>query len=115
MRRLLLAILLVCALPIGAQIIGSTTDITINNVGGGGGGDFLAWTAASGATGYKVYGNLNFDGPPYESSTDVGNVTSVARATLTWVTSGTWYFNIRSYDESGLEGPWGDQIEVVVP
>jgi len=83
--------------------------------GGGGGGGFLSWTAAPGATGYKVYGNLNYDGPPYYNVTDVGNVTTVSQAALTWVTSGTWYFNIRSYDESLLEGPWGDQIQVIVP
>jgi hypothetical protein len=70
----------------------------------------LSWTAESGATGYRVYWD-SMSGPPYANSADVGNVTSYDPSG--WG-AGTWYANVRSYDDSDLEGPYGTEITVTL-
>jgi hypothetical protein len=76
----------------------------------GTGGNLLSWAGVSGATGYKVYWD-SISGPPYTNSVDVGIQTNYD---ATPFGAGTWYANIRSYDESGLEGPWGTETEVTI-
>lgn len=78
-----------------------------------GGAGMLTWTAATGATGYRVYWDT-MSGPPYSNSQDVGSVLTYPAASLTGIGTGTRYLNIRSYDESGLEGPWGTEIQVTL-
>jgi hypothetical protein len=74
---------------------------------------FLSWDAVSGASGYNVYWGT-VGGPPYANVVDVGNVTSADQGDFAGLGTGTRYFNIRSYDESMLEGPWGAEITVTV-
>jgi hypothetical protein len=74
------------------------------------GGNLLSWSGVSGATGYKVYWD-SISGPPYTNSVDVGTQTNYDATP--WG-AGTWYANIRSYDGSGLEGPYGTEITVVI-
>jgi hypothetical protein len=74
------------------------------------GGNLLSWSGVSGASGYKVYWD-SISGPPYTNSVDVGTQTNYDATP--WG-AGTWYANIRSYDESGLEGPWGTETEVTI-
>lgn len=80
----------------------------------GGGGNFLSWDAVTGATGYAVYWDTT-PGPPYANRVDVGNVTSLASSSsLPGIGTGLRYFNVRSYDESLLEGPYGAELSKTV-
>ena len=76
-------------------------------------GVFLSWNSATGATGYNVYWGT-VSGPPYANVVDVGNVLSADQGDFAGLGTGTRYFNIRSYDESDLEGPWGVEVTKVV-
>jgi hypothetical protein len=79
----------------------------------GGGAYDINWTAATNATGYKVYWDT-IGGPPYANTYDVGNVLGVNYSSLSGIGTGTRYFNVRSYDQSALQGPWGTQFTKVV-
>jgi hypothetical protein len=95
-----------CASPLAGPIVKGTRG------GGGGGAGFVSWDAVTNATGYKVYWDT-MGGPPYTNSADAGNVLTYTPAGLS---SGvTYYVNVRAYDESGLEGAWGTQLQKVAP
>lgn len=105
----------------GGDDLASFSGTTILN----GAGAFLTWTAVTGAAGYKVYwsttpfGYMNAElvaAGTVAGVEDLGNVTSAAQGDFTGIGTGTRYFQARSYDDSGMEGPWDDskQITVVV-
>ena len=96
--------------------------LTSSQTGSLGGSGVLGWNALSDATGYKVYWATTSWG--YEDAAavaagsiagvaTVGAVTSIASwSTFSGIGTGTRYFNIRAYDESGLEGPWITDTEL---
>jgi hypothetical protein len=92
--------------PGSYSVTGREVDLTIASTAG----VELSWSAVTNAAGYKIYWD-SISGPPYDNSVDVGNVLTYDPSG--WG-SGTWYANIRSYDESGLEGPWGTEVEVTL-
>jgi hypothetical protein len=94
-----------------ARTASAALSAQVDTQAGGGTGD-LAWDAVSGATGYRVYWD-SVSGPPYSNSVNVGNVTSYT-PTAAVMGTGTKYVNVRSYDASGIEGPWGTEITITL-
>ncbi|MHB8108962.1 MAG: InlB B-repeat-containing protein [Syntrophorhabdaceae bacterium] len=66
----------------------------------------LAWDAAAGVAGYKVY--YGTSSRNYTASVNVGNTTT---RTVSSLTDGTkYYFSVTAYNSSGVESPYSNEV-----
>lgn len=61
----------------------------------------LAWDAANGADGYRIYYGTDIDGLNY--SVDTGQLVEFTVSDLRCNTN--YFFNVRSYNENGMSAP----------